>query len=148
MIDIPTYLAAVTQVASITKALLNARSEAEAATIRVDLSGAVLDLQSKVSEMQATYSQLLDANESLKRQLAEYQGWEKDRSRYSMRELSPGIIAYCINQEDRDGEPVHWLCAACYNQSKKSVLILEHINSGVYVCPSNRNHNIDLNEYG
>jgi putative transposase len=88
----------VTKVASITKTLLNAKTEAEIATIRVELSGAVLDLQSKVSEMQTRYSQALELNESLKNELARQKKWEEQAARYSLKEMGVGILAYRINE--------------------------------------------------
>ena len=137
----------VTKVASITKTLLNAKTEAEIATVRVELSGAVIDLQSKVAEMQTRYSQALEENESLKSELSRQKNWKEEAARYSLADMGGGIFAYRINEADRAGEPHHWLCAACYAENKKSILIKTSYGSDKYRCHNSVNHAIDLNEY-
>jgi hypothetical protein len=47
---------------------------------------------------------------------------DAEKQRYELTELATGSLAYVVKEAMRGPEPSHWLCAACCQQRKKSIL--------------------------
>jgi hypothetical protein len=146
MTEIVAFIGAVRHVTNIAKAFVDVRDEAKRSSLQVELNGAILDLQSKISVIQSSYQSLLDANEALKKQLVEYERWDQNSARYSLQPVVPGIFAYRLKSGDSSGEPDHWLCAACYNKREKSILQRSSKGSDIFVCPRDQNHMLVTDE--
>jgi hypothetical protein len=129
------FIVAVGHVTNVAKAIVQARDQAKLSSLQVELNGAILDLQGKISGIQADYQQLLERNESIKRQLVAYERWDQESARYSLQELAPGIMAYGLKPDHAAGEPKHWLCPTCHSERKKSILQPQGKGSGTFNCP-------------
>jgi len=63
--------------------------------------------------------------------------WGSEKKRYQLTDVGGGAFAYALKAAMSNGEPPHYICTNCYEQSKKS--ILNHIDTGdglhVLSCP-------------
>lgn len=66
----------------------------------------------------------------------EIETWEQEKEKYKLREICPHVFVYAIKEEEKGAEPSHWICAACYNQGKKSILQLNRKEKAghFYIC--------------
>jgi len=101
-----------------------------------ELYNSIISLQNGIMSMQAENHSLLQENQMLSKKLMEIETWEKEKTKYSLCEISPKVFVYASNRTDNNTEPFHWLCAKCYNQGIKSILQLnDKAYSGYhYVC--------------
>jgi hypothetical protein len=133
------FITAVGHVTNVAKTFFQAHTEAERDAVRLEFHGAILDVEAKISDVQARYQTLLESNEQLKKQLADYDEWEKERIRYSLVSVGSGGFVYALNPDQKSHDPPHWLCPHCYSERHKSVLQYASMESGVsgkfWQCP-------------
>ena len=146
MIEIVQFIGLVGTVSNIGKTLFQAHTQAERDRLQIEFSDAMIALQFKISEMQVSYQSILDSNVALKKQLEAYDTWEAERARYSLFQPSAGAFVYRLNPSSAANDPAHWLCAACYNERKKSILQRESEDSAAYICSRDPNHQIFIGE--
>ena len=74
----------------------------------------------------------------LKTRMAEMETWDREKERYQLTELPPGVFVYTVKEEARGNEPPHKLCANCFQQKRKSFLNSDEPTSGItrLHCPS------------
>lgn len=94
----------------------------------VALSGEILSLQVQKAE-------LSDVKRKLEQRLAEYDDWEKTKSRYVLEEFHPGLFVYALKKEFQGDEPLHYLCPACMEKRQKGILSKTRAKGSVYQCP-------------
>jgi hypothetical protein len=98
---------------------------------------AVIELQEKILGAQAAQSTLVDHVSELEKELATLKAWDADKKRYKLTALQPGVVAYSLKEGMEDGEPVHQLCASCFNDNHKSFLqsqFWQPMRAEVLVC--------------
>jgi hypothetical protein len=90
---------------------------------------AVNDVQMKLSDAiasalaaQEKQASLAERVQELETQLREVEDWQSLIQRYKLVTLSVGTFAHQLKQEMADGEPLHYLCTACVNKKKKTIL--------------------------
>jgi rubrerythrin len=92
--------------------------------------------QSALSAQQAQFS-LLEQIDDLEKQIADMKTWETEKQNYQLTEVAPRVFAYALKPGMGGTEPLHWICAVCYQNGKKS--ILQGFNSGqsgwTHSCP-------------
>jgi hypothetical protein len=91
--------------------------------------GKVLEIQSKMLDAQAFAFQaqeeratLIERVGELEKEVARLKAWDAEKQRYQLEEVSPGAVAYVLKPTMRGGEPMHLLCANCYQADKKRFL--------------------------
>jgi hypothetical protein len=89
------------------------------ATIR---NAAIIELQEKILAAQEAQATLLQQIRDLEKEIADLKAWEIEKQRYQMKELGAGAIAYVIKASAQGTDPVHCICAQCYERGKKSIL--------------------------
>ena len=108
-----------------------------------ELYNSIISLQNGVMSMQAENHSLLQENQSLHQKLMEVETWEKEKSKYKLQEISPQVFVYASKATSDSTEPLHWVCAKCYNQGVKSILQLKNkAYSGHYYTCHNCNSDI------
>ena len=136
MISFSPIYSTLSKITGIAKGLLDTHVQVQINDVAIELQGAILELQSKVSAIQAEYQEALKAKEDTEKKLISYEQWQQESSRYSLGMLAPGIFAYRLKIPEPLGQPLHWLCAACYQERKKSILQTESKGSDVLICPN------------
>lgn len=119
MSKITAFVAAVGQVTTIAKAFWKAGDDAKRARLEVEFSHAVLELHQKQLAVVEDYQVVLESNVALKKQLADYDKWEQERTRYSLCDVGSGTMVRVLDPDKARGEPLHWLCTHCYESRKK-----------------------------
>jgi Zn finger protein HypA/HybF involved in hydrogenase expression len=70
-------------------------------------------------EKQAT---LAERVRELEKQLAEIEDWKVQLQRYALSQFPTQAFAYALKPGMEQGEPHHFICAACVNKKYKSIL--------------------------
>jgi hypothetical protein len=114
------------------------------------LRAKVVELNTQIATAQASalaalsdQFALLEHIHDLEKQVTEFEAWETEKQRYELKDLDSGPTAYVLKPEARGSETPHWLCAACYQQRKKSILqpfvitvVLPGRHGRIWVCPA------------
>ena len=66
----------------------------------------------------------------------ELETWNKEKLNYKLTEICSGVFVYSYQKTIDSTDPEHWLCANCYNKSKKSIIQLKYKTSSgtYYIC--------------
>ncbi len=134
MNELIAFISTASHVTNVTKALIQAKTQIEQDAVRLDLNGALLTLQSKIFEVQASYQALLDENKALKEKIVANEQWEQERNRYYLDSIAVDFLAYRLKDEHCRTEPLHWLCPQCYTDGKKSMLQASTPGSTLHQC--------------
>lgn len=99
---------------------------------------AVIALQDQILTAQAAQAALIQRVGDLEGQLTQFEQWGREKERYRLAELPPGVFVYTIKEEARGAEPTHSICAKCYEDRRKSVLNWGESSNGLTKlhCPS------------
>jgi hypothetical protein len=148
MTEIAAFATAVSHAINIAKAIVETHDEMKLRDLKLEFTTSLLDVTQKQLALAESYQAHLDANEKLKKQLAAYERWEQESQRYQLHQPSPGIFVYALKPDHAAGQPPHWICAACYNEGKKTLLQRESRDSDAWTCPHSTEHRIDYTQYG
>ena len=132
------------KITGITKGLLDTHIQVKINDVAIELQGAIIDLQSKVSAVQTEYQEALRAKEETEKKLVAYEQWDRESSRYVMKEIAAGVVAYALKPDCAAGEPSYWLCPTCYKDRKASILHPLDSRHNVLLCPRDQGHALDL----
>jgi len=104
----------------------------------VSRGNVVIALQEKIFAGNAMYSELVQRKDELEREIVSLKDWEAEKARYELVELYEGALAYAVKEAMRGGEPFHYICPACYQQRKKSILqgATWHLGEHSLTCPA------------
>lgn len=102
----------------------------------------LLEIQSLLLTTQEKQFTLTERIRELEEDIAKHKNWEKEKTRYKFTQL-PGTMGgtfpvYSLRDEVmKKGEEMHRICAACYEEGKKSILSFsQHPLSGLIpYCP-------------
>jgi hypothetical protein len=122
MTDFLKAIGFVRDISNTAKSFVNAREEFKINEVAIQLQGIALDLQSEMMVIQADYQNILRSCEDLKKQLEQYENWEKEKARYELIHSGNATFVYALKSEHHASEQIHWLCANCYNQNEKTIL--------------------------
>ena len=94
-----------------------------------ELLTAVTDVQMKLTDAiasglasQEKQAALADRVRELENQLAEIECWNSQIQRYALFQFPSGALAYALKAGMENGEPLHYLCTACVDKKKKTIL--------------------------
>ncbi|MFH1795140.1 MAG: hypothetical protein ABIK36_16280 [Pseudomonadota bacterium] len=83
---------------------------------------AAIELTEKILAAQAAQGELIARIGELEKDLIRFENWESEKQRYQLEELPPGILVRSLKAGMENGEPLHKICANCYNKGVKSLL--------------------------
>ncbi|HEY4755155.1 MAG TPA: hypothetical protein VIH28_03770 [Ignavibacteriaceae bacterium] len=108
--------------------------------IKLELTNIILSLQANASSLQERYDEIIRSKNELEQKLAEFHNFDRNKQKYKLMSIAPGIIAYVPkNEEDRINDQ-HWLCQNCLDISQKfSIYQIERAGSPIYYCPNCKN---------
>lgn len=134
MIDIATGFALIKGAMDIVNSLRKNISDAKFQKELISVYDSLIDLKGELLSLQTQNAELSDVNRKLEQQLAEYDDWEKTKSRYELKEFNPGIFVYSLKKEFHGEEPFHYLCPACMEKRQKGIMSKESIDNYDYKC--------------
>jgi hypothetical protein len=86
-------------------------------------NAAVIELQQKILDAQQSQAELAEKANALEQELQRLKSWEADKSRYQLKSLAPGVVAFTLRDDMRaPDEPLHLICANCCAAGRKSYL--------------------------
>jgi hypothetical protein len=100
-------------------------------------NAAVIELQEKILAAREAQSTLLERISELEKEVANFKTWNAEKVRYELKQMASvgATFSYAVKAEAQGAEPFHCICAACYQNSKKSILQFKH-----YVMPGSTEH--------
>src|SRR6266404_2284054 len=110
--------ASLRSVVEITKAMKDVHDANVIQTKVFELTREIMSAQACALAAQAAQFDLLQRERDLEAEIVKLKAWDAEKQRYELKELAPGAIAYVLKEDMRNGEPIHWLCAHCYQNSK------------------------------
>ena len=99
---------------------LNTIAEVNAKAI--ELQQVILSVQSSALSAQSEQFTMLEQIRALEKELAQIKAWEETKQRYQLVTPYPGFFTYALKREGAGTEPAHYICARCYEDSRKSLL--------------------------
>jgi hypothetical protein len=85
-------------------------------------NAAVIDLQETILAAQQAQSSLIEKVRELEKEVTDLKAWGAEKEKYELKNVGQGSFAYVRKKDAQPSEPSHWLCAQCYQNSKKSIL--------------------------
>jgi hypothetical protein len=81
-----------------------------------EVSTKLMEATAVALESQEKQGVLIARVAELERELANFNEVKKKQSRYRLHEFTTGALAYALKEDCADGEPHHYLCAACMDK--------------------------------
>jgi hypothetical protein len=88
----------------------------------IELQRVILAAQSDALAAQSDQFSLLDRIRDLEKEIADLKAWDAEKQRYELKGLGFGTFVYVVKLAVQGGEPMHCICANCYEDGKKSIL--------------------------
>jgi hypothetical protein len=120
--EITTTLGSLKAAFEIAKSFVGVRDATVIQSKVFELQREILAAQQSALSAQQAQSSLLQQIGDLEKQIADMKTWEAEKERYQLTEVAPRVFAYTLKPEMSGVEPVHWICAVCYQNGKKSIL--------------------------
>jgi hypothetical protein len=127
----------------IAQAMIGLRDTTAFQTKLLEFQSKLLDANRAAFEAQDERAALLEQIRALEEKVASFETWDAEKKRYELKEYGRGAFAYALKPEAQGTEPMHQICANCYQGRKKSILQIVPGNnartalgiSPVYRCP-------------
>ncbi len=136
--DIPSSITAVHNVLKIVKEmftdLLGTKIEAESRPKVTEALAKLGVAQDTLFELREELFRLQTENEELKKQIAQFESWEKQLEKYTLAKTAGGAVVYRFN-----GDLEHFICPSCVAQRQLQILQDNRTISGEYRCPGCKN---------
>lgn len=104
------------------KALIELRDTAKIGEATIELQGKIAAAQQLALAAQHEQSALIAQIDDLKKKVVGFESWEREKQRYQLHKVHPGILIYRLKPGMENGETAHEICADCYNKGQKSFL--------------------------
>jgi hypothetical protein len=107
---------------NIAKAMVDVRDATAFQGKVFELQRAIIDAQQNIFAANAERSSLIEEVREAKAQIASLEAWNTEKQRYELKDVGAGSLAYAVKESMRNSEPAHYICAACYQHGRKSIL--------------------------
>lgn len=91
----------------------------------LELNAIILSAQESALSAQRAQFALIDRERDLEKEIAAMKDWSSEKRNYQLEEVGFGAFAYVYHSQENSSEPVHKICANCYQQDIKSILQME-----------------------
>ena len=118
-------MAAANAAANLIKGYFALKTEAEKNAAVVEIQRHVIDTQQGLATAYASNLEALQRINELEQEIVRFENWEAEKQRYEPAEAGPGCTAFRLKDGVEPPEPSHWICPHCYEQGKKSRLMME-----------------------
>lgn len=120
--DISAGLSSLKAAKDILQALNGIQSANAVNEVKFNLQSHLLDAQQGLFAAQETQAALTARIRELEQQIMQMKDWEAEKSRYQLRDVGRGAMAYVPKIGMENGEPPHWLCVKCFSHGQKSFM--------------------------
>jgi hypothetical protein len=122
MTDIAGGLSALKAIKDLSEAMIGLRDATAFQEKRFELQDKLLAAQTAVFATNQERAALIERVGQLEQEVARLRAWDTEKQRYELKRWGHGAFAYVLKESEARGEPIHALCAACYDRSIKSRL--------------------------
>lgn len=136
--DFVTSLTALQTVIGLARVASEARDDFKLQAALNEVTLRLTDALTSGLELASRATQLQQDNEKLVKRL-------QDRENYVLAELKPGVFALRYKTSDGDPVPPHYICQACENDGKNSVL-QRSLNGTQLLCKLVAGHTLHVDE--
>jgi hypothetical protein len=115
------------------------KTDTEIKMATADLLNAVITTRQQVFETQKAEDVLLAKNRELEAEIQRLTAWGDEKQRYEMKRYWPGSVAWTLKPSMAGGQPIHHLCAQCFQAGKPGYLQAtteRHLRDYIYRCTS------------
>ncbi len=104
---------------------------------QTELLEELIGIHQTALSLQDQHAALVSENAELQKRLAESDKWDEVKSGYRLLEVQNGKFVYSLKSPQVSPEPIHWLCANCFEDRKKSILqaVIKNDFDALYACP-------------
>lgn len=120
--EIVSGLAGIKTALDILKGLKKSDASSNILSEIADLQTALIEVQQGIIAANQTHTEDIDRIRGLEAQVASFEAWEREKARYELKPVPPASFVYALKPDMAAGEPLHWLCATCYQRGEKSFL--------------------------
>jgi len=121
-------------VAQAANGLIGLRDEPKIHAQVKELNSAVVEAYSRALAVQTAALAQASRIHELEERIVKLENWEREKQRYELSRLNPGVLVYSLKPSQANGEPHHDICATCYQDGIKSILQPEHSIAGIKLC--------------
>jgi hypothetical protein len=86
----------------------------------------IMSAQACALVVQSAQVDLQQSKRDLEEEIAKLKAWTTEKYRYELQSVGPGAFAYVVKDTMRGNEPIHWICADCFQSGKKHFLNESH----------------------
>jgi CII-binding regulator of phage lambda lysogenization HflD len=137
---IATAVTSVRGLTDIARGLKSLKNLSDIQPVAVELYEQIITIQQHLSDANSAMSAQVERIRDLEVQIARMNEWQAHKLRYKLAAPFPGCMVYAVQKSMADGEPAHYLCAACYQNGVRSILQgRDRFAAGanaLYVCPA------------
>jgi hypothetical protein len=102
--------------------LIDLKTTTEVQAKAIELNQKILAAQNDLFAANAAQAALIERVRELEREVARMKHWDTQKQRYKLAAPFSGCMVYALQKSMSNGEPPHYLCAACYQNGKPSIL--------------------------
>lgn len=106
----------------IAQAMIDLRDGAAFQAKLIEFQSKLLDANNAAFAAQDERAALLEQIRALEEKVASFETWDAEKKRYELKQFGSGAFAYALKPEAHGAEPMHQICANCYENRKKSIL--------------------------
>src|SRR5256885_16097767 len=122
MSAIATALSSFKAAKDIAESMIGLRDAAAFQSKLIEFQSKIIDANNASFAAQDERASLLERIRDLEKQVADFKAWEAEKQKYELKEVWPGATTYVLKEDAKGAEPIHWLCANCYQFTKKRIL--------------------------
>jgi Zn finger protein HypA/HybF involved in hydrogenase expression len=121
----------------IVKGLNAANTQTLVNEVKISLQNHILEAQQSLATAQTAQATLIERISTLEQEIVSLKDWEREKQRYELKALYSGSLAYAVKESMRGSEPLHFICASCYQKGRKSILqgFTDHLGEHSLTCP-------------
>lgn len=102
--------------------LVSASDTAKRNAQLIEFQSALIGIQSLVASVQQENATLLRQKDDAEEELKRMKNWEAQKQRYKLVAPFAGCMVYALQKTMSEGQPAHYLCAACFQKGQPSIL--------------------------
>jgi hypothetical protein len=106
----------------IAQAMIGLRDAASFQSKLIEFQAKIIEANNSAFAAHDERAALLQKISDLEKQVAKLEAWEAEKQRYQLQELPPGVFVRMLKPTMAGSEPIHRLCAKCYEDGTKSLL--------------------------
>jgi hypothetical protein len=106
----------------IVKAMVALRDAEAFQAKAIELNREIMSAQSSALAAYAEQAAMVKRIGDLEKKVAAFDAWEREKQRYQLTRSSAGMFCYVLKEEGCGTEPIHHICASCYQKGEKSIL--------------------------